>query len=134
MEDAGLKVRRIHASFEDIPISLKGNLEPAFGNADFIPTDREHTVFALQLSNGNLYFRLLSPPVGDYLVACSAAYFEITDTRISPIWRCRLRPSGTFELAPPSFFALDHYYDRLSDGEPEVVEDFRRVKKSLLDE
>jgi hypothetical protein len=65
----------------------------------------------------------------DLLFPTPLCLFEVTDPRLPSIWVARIRPDGLLELAPPSFDDL--YYDRLSDGEPETLSDFRRVRAQI---
>lgn len=57
--------------------------------------------------------------------------FAIVDNRVSKYWEVFDRGDGEIQLCPPSF-NQKYYHDDLSEGIPEIVEDFERVC-SLLD-
>lgn len=57
--------------------------------------------------------------------------FRISDPRVSCYWEAREQPDGTLTLLPPSLYDIEFYQDRLSDGDPEVVQDFARVRTEL---
>ncbi len=56
--------------------------------------------------------------------------FEIIDPRPSRYWLARRLGNGDLALWPESF-SRDYYHDDLTDGVPEVVADFRRVRALL---
>ncbi len=59
--------------------------------------------------------------------------FEIVDGRASNYWEARFWEDGSLTFWPPSFYR-EYYHDDLSEGVPEVVEDFKRVRALLESE
>jgi hypothetical protein len=53
--------------------------------------------------------------------------FEITDGRPSMYWVSKFYEDGSFNMQPPSFYN-EFYHDDLSEGIPEVYEDYCKVR------
>ncbi len=53
--------------------------------------------------------------------------FQIVDGTASRHWEVRETQAGIITLWPSSFYK-EYYHDDLSEGVPEVVEDFKRVR------
>jgi hypothetical protein len=68
-----------------------------------------------------------------YVLQAPLVLFDVIDARISSKWILGHNQLGDVCLWPPSFFA-EFYHDRLSDGDPELVEDFQRVYAELVAE
>lgn len=56
--------------------------------------------------------------------------FEVVDPRVSAQWELRQHEDGQVTLWPPALYR-EFFHDDLSEGEAEVVADFRRVRESL---
>ena len=56
--------------------------------------------------------------------------FEVVDPRPSRYWIAQKTKDNSLTLGPPSFFRR-YYHDDLTDGVPEVVDDFRQVAALL---
>lgn len=54
----------------------------------------------------------------------------VEDPRASSLWELRINPGKVVHLWPPSFYQ-EFYHDDLSEGVPEVVEDYKRVVSLL---
>lgn len=67
------------------------------------------------------------------LVHVPIVLFEIVDNRPSNYWVVKKFSDGTVTLWPPSFYQ-EFYHDDLSEGVPEIMEDFKRVKEMILSE
>ena len=59
--------------------------------------------------------------------------FEIADPHVSRYWEVRQLEDGETALFPESFYQK-YYFDKLTDGVPEVVADFNDVYAMLHDE
>jgi hypothetical protein len=113
-----------------------GYLGPGFlRNQDFhITPGKEYVVFGLTvvIEPGYPGRGLRVEHLTDYgnLVGTPICLFEILDGTVSQYWQTRVREDGTVTLWPPTFYR-EFYHDDLSDGEPDVVEDFKRVKELI---
>ena len=65
-----------------------------------------------------------------YILSAPLAMFEIVDPRPSTKWTFGRSQNGEWCFWPPSFFA-DFYADKLSDGDPAMVDDFQRIYAEL---
>jgi hypothetical protein len=61
------------------------------------------------------------------------ALFEITEDSASRFWKVVSTKNGTLKIWPKSFFK-QYYHDDLSEGVPEIVEDFRKVADMIKSE
>ena len=91
---------------------------------------QEYVVYGITIMGGEPWVEIAS--VFEYVYSVPLCLFEIVDGRVSRHWEARWFPSGTFALWPPSFYQ-EYYHDFLSDGDPAMLEDFRRVR-ALIDE
>jgi len=75
---------------------------------------------------------LLLEHVDDYghLVTTPACLFDILDGTVSRYWQIRVGRDGMVTLWPPSFYR-QYYHDDLSENVTEVVEDFKRIRRSI---
>ena len=67
------------------------------------------------------------------LIQAPLCLFRITDPRASRFWEIRVSGEGVITLCPAPFYQ-ESYLERLSDRVPEVVEDFWRVHRLLIEE
>jgi hypothetical protein len=110
-------------------LGLKFFKDRAFG----VILGREYIVFALTIvvepdaSGRGLFLDHLTETNYGNLVRTPACLFEIVDGTASRYWEVRVREDGTVTLWPPSFYR-EYYHDDLSEGLPDVVEDFRRIR------
>ena len=56
--------------------------------------------------------------------------FEILDNSVSKYWKCKYQNNGLISFLPESFYR-EFYHDDLSEGVPEIVEDFKKVSKLI---
>ena len=132
-----MKVRVKYWSIKDLPEERLQRLEnldrlKSIGyNAGGVPLGTEFTVYGIMFREGNVVYNLADTPEGEILVMCLAELFDIVDPRTSKYWECRIPNEGGLCLWPRSWFELEYYHDRLSDGDPEIEEDFRRIKSLL---
>ena len=68
-----------------------------------------------------------------YILQAPLVLFDVVDPRMSSKWVLGRNQLGDVCIWPPSFFA-EFYHDRLSDGDPELLEDFRRIYAELVTE
>lgn len=68
-----------------------------------------------------------------YILQAPLVLFDVVDPRMSSKWVLGRNQLGDMCIWPPSFFA-EFYHDRLSDGDPDLVEDFRRIYAELVTE
>jgi hypothetical protein len=81
----------------------------------------------------NLYGTNVTVAIDDdegHLAEVPLCLFEIVDDRASRYWVIRQWEGGADALWPPSFFA-EFYHDDLSEGMPEMVSDYERVKRQI---
>ncbi len=91
---------------------------------------QEYVVYGISTMGGMPWVEIAS--AFEYVYPVPLCLFEIVDGRVSRYWEVRWFPDGDLTLWPPSFYR-EYYHDLLSDGVPEVLEDFRRVR-ALIDE
>lgn len=93
-----------------------------------------YTVLGLTFHvRSNLYGTNVTAAIDDNdgrLVEVPLCLFEVVDDRSSRYWVIRRWEDGTVALWPPSFFS-EFYHDDLSEGVPEVVSDYERVKRQI---
>ena len=68
-----------------------------------------------------------------YIMQAPLVMFDIVDPRVSAKWIMGRSQMGDLCFWPPSFFT-EYYHDKLSDGDPKLVEDFRRIYAELQEE
>ena len=135
-----MKVKVKYRTIDDAPAENKRSLFTrdwlyrAGFDTEFASIGDEFIVYGIYLSEGNLWYNLAKPPRGSAVIMVLAALFEISDPTISQHWECRVDGSGDFAIWPRSWFEIPFYHDRLSDGDPEVVEDWQKVKRLFDDE
>lgn len=103
-----------------------------FKEQDFhVTLGKEYIVFGLSVSGepGHIGLGLSVEILSDYgnLVGCPVCLFEIVEATASRYWEVCVGGHRIITFWPSSFYG-DHYHDRLSDGKPDIVEDFRRVR------
>jgi hypothetical protein len=133
-----MKVKSKYKNINEMPIeaaSLLNNLEDLKRlryNTEFMPLGTEFVVYGMDVVEGNVMYRIANPPDGSFVITCLAALFEISERKVSKHWECRFdNKTGNFAIWPPSWFKFAYYHDRLSDGESEVVEDWKEAKRVL---
>ena len=89
----------------------------------------EYLVYALEFHSGHVWVELA--PDFDQIIAAPLFLFEVSDPAVPPIWRLKVLEDGSVMLWPPSFFR-EYYHSDLAEGVPEVVDDFRDVRETLL--
>lgn len=113
------------------------NLDPRIGHVVHATPGRLYTVLALTAYGvpspvrSGVYLDL----VDDYgrWSENPMFLFELVDNRPSKYWVAKKFPDSTLALWPESFYR-ECYHDRLTDGEPEYVDDFQRVRTLLESE
>lgn len=65
-----------------------------------------------------------------YIMSAPLVMFEIVDPRPSAKWTFGRNQNGEWCFWPPSFFT-NFYADKLSNGDPALVNDFQRVYAEL---
>ncbi|HET7035893.1 MAG TPA: hypothetical protein VFI42_09460, partial [Thermomicrobiaceae bacterium] len=102
----------------------------------FLVEGKEYLVFGLLLtvdSPANEVDTWITYFDGADLWDAPLGNFEIVDPRISRHWEFQRWTDGAVTLWPPSF-AEEYYRSELRDWEPEVVADFKRVRRLLESE
>ena len=94
---------------------------------------REYIVYAMTLFHGHMWYYICDDMYTYYPIWNPAALFEVTDSRLPSNWRYSSFPSrndaGEIVLFAPERWAHDpYYYDQLTDGVREYVENFRALK------
>ena len=95
-----------------------------------ITAGKKYTVYGISCGAGNIWFDIVDDDEMCYTVGVLAVFFTISDSKPSKTWVCHLNDRGFLFLWPPSWLE-PLYHDRLTDGDPEVVADFGRVKAAV---
>ena len=66
-------------------------------------------------------------------VSVPLCLFEIVDPRVSRHWEARKGEAAALRLWPPSFYE-GYFHDDLSNGVPDAVREFERVRQLIEDE
>jgi hypothetical protein len=90
---------------------------------------KEYIVYGLSILSGTPWIYILNN-AETYIYSEPLSLFEIIDSRVSKYWEIRTEDDGTLFFWPHSFFQ-PYYHDDLSEGIPEVVKDFQRVKELI---
>lgn len=96
---------------------------------------KEYLVFGMSvvdsfLGNKNcVLVEIITSPLG-YISSTPLSLFEILDSRVSKYWEYRKSNLEGITFWP-SLFYQDFFHDDLSDGEPDVVAQFRKLKTLL---
>ena len=114
-EEQGKKLGKYY-----IPELLSYDIEP----------DKIYIVFGLSIRDGAPW--ALIENVFHYLYLVPLCLFEIIDARVPKYWEMRLIDNDVL-FRPPSFFP-DYFIDQLSDGLPEVVKEFKKMKALMVEE
>jgi len=91
---------------------------------------KEYVVFGMSLFGGMPWVDMASQATfadPGFLHPAPLCLFEIVDGRVSRYWEARQHGDRDLVLQPRSFYR-DYYHDDLSEGVPEVVEDFARMR------
>src|SRR5690348_16577289 len=64
------------------------------------------------------------------LIAAPICLFEFVERTPSTHWERRVRKNGSVDLCPSSFYR-EYFFEDISEGVPEVVADFRAVRKII---
>lgn len=91
---------------------------------------KEYVVFGIRIFDGMPWVEIASAASfadPGYLYPVPLFLFEIVDGGVSRYWEARRRGDAGLVLEPRSFYR-DYYHDDLSEGVPEVVEDFARMR------
>jgi hypothetical protein len=134
-----LKVKSRFRSIEALPPDRAKLLSRQEGshlfpwNTKFAPLGTEFIVYGIEFVEGNLCYRIGNPPQEAYTILGLAVLFDVTDPRVSRHWEFHVGSDGWFTLGPSSW-SIEFYHDRLSDGEPELVDDFASIKKRFAEE
>lgn len=93
--------------------------------------DQEYIVYCVSILGGAPWVDIISES-GLYCYSVPLCLFDIIDNRVSRYWKIQICDDGDILFWPKSFYK-PYYHDDLSEGIPEVVADFLKVKK-LIDE
>ncbi|RMG27520.1 MAG: hypothetical protein D6732_20015 [Methanobacteriota archaeon] len=103
---------------------LGDNYQP--GKQEFgVEIGKEYIVFGLSVLGGSVWIDIESEM--EYIYPVPLCLFEIIDGRVSKYWEIRTTTGGNVLVWPSSFFR-EYFHDDLSEGVPEVLEEFRRIK------
>lgn len=92
----------------------------------------EYIVYSMSIIEGTPWIDVFGKRI-EGIHSVPLCLFEIIDDSVSKYWVVRIVDNYNLLLWPPSFFS-HCYHDRLSDDVEEVVEDFKRVQKMLIEE
>lgn len=132
-----MKVKCIYKTFEELPketfdLLLQINeLKNLNSNKPCITVGKEYIVYGIHSSLGNTWYFIADDDYIDYPVCVLAVFFKIIDPRISKYWHFDIDKNGDFSLWSPSWNQIEYYFDRLTDGEPDIVEDFKKIKEQI---
>ena len=99
-----------------------------------ITLGKEYVVYGIHTALENVWYFICDDDYLYYPVFDLAVFFEITDSRISKYWEISVNESGVIKLWPSSWLKDEYYIDRLTDGEKDIVADFKRIKKEMDEE
>lgn len=92
----------------------------------------EYIVYGMTFLDGVPWVEIANQ-ANTYVYSVPLCLFEIVDGTVSKYWVARFHQNGDFLLWPPSFYT-PYYHDDLTDGVPEIVEDFLRVQRLIMEE
>ena len=95
-----------------------------------VSVGEKYLVFGLTIMNGEPWVDIMLLPSG-YLHSVPLCLFEILDRHVSKYWVIGFGPKGNITIGPPSILDQPYYFDDLSNGVAEVVDDFRRIRELL---
>lgn len=103
------------------------------GQMEFgVKAGHEYIVFGITFLSGAPWVDILSQS-RTYVYSVPLCLFNVVDGSVSKYWVAKVDQNGNFFLWPPSFYQ-PYYHDDLSEGVPEVVEDFQRVRQLIIEE
>lgn len=133
-----MKIRTVFSTIEDLPperVQTLCNVSRvrAIGyNAQFVSLGTELIVYGIEVTDGNVFYRIGDQPGERHTILCLAALVEVTDGRLSRYWEYHYTSAG-FTIGPRSWMA-SCFHDRLSEGEPAIVSEFERLKQLMQEE
>ena len=92
---------------------------------------KEYIVYAISEWQGNLSYYICDERYTYYPIHNPAPLFEIVDARYSRYWQVQLATNGLLEIAFELWFSIPNFYDKLTDGEPEAVLIFDKIKELM---
>lgn len=92
----------------------------------------EYVVYSMSILDGAPWIDVYGKGI-DCIHSVPLCLFEIIDGTVSKYWVAKIVDDGILLLWPPSFYA-PYYHDDLTDDVKEVVEDFNRVQKLIIEE
>lgn len=93
---------------------------------------QEYVVYGISFLGGAPWVEIVGES-NTYVYSVPLCLFEITDGTVSKYWVARIDQDGDILMWPPSFYKA-YYHDDLSEGILEVVKDFQRVQKLIMEE
>ena len=91
----------------------------------------EYTVLGLGVWDGVTWVEIAMPT--EVVISVPLFLFQITDPRASTLWEVRSHEDGALTLWPSAFYG-EFFHDRLSEGDPELVEKLRELQRRMWDE
>ena len=93
----------------------------------------EYLVYGIIFHDQQASMYLCTEDGPDYPIWYPLPLFEIVDSRASRIWRLAvdLSRSGDARIVPEDWARDNYFYDRLTDGDPEAVRAWDKMKTIL---
>src|SRR3972149_3066768 len=93
---------------------------------------QEYIVFAMSIINGESWVQIEEKGF-EFLIPVPLCLFEIVNGKVPSSWEVCIK-GVNIHLWPSSFYKDQYYHDKLSDGDPEILENYREVKTQILKE
>ena len=135
-----MKVRCIYESLNELPEDLAAKvlnravLESVGQDTPAITKGKEYIVLGICCCSGNMEFDIINDMHESFSVSVLAVFFEVIDSIFPSCWRIEIASQGDFRIWPRSWISDPYYHDRLSEGESEIVSDFKQVCASIIQE
>lgn len=103
------------------------------GKMEFgISIGQEFVVFGMCFLDGIPWIEIANDSM-TYVYSVPLCLFKVIDSHVSKYWSLHTNENGDIYLWPLSFYK-PFYHDDLTDGVPDIVKDFQRVRDMILEE
>jgi hypothetical protein len=127
-----MKIRCIANKGTELPKNYLNPLLDITAETEFkLIVGKEYIVYAISEWQGNLSYYICDERYTYYPIHNPAPLFEIVDGRYSRYWQVQLATNGLLEIAFNYWFSIPNFYDKLTDGEAEILLIFDKMKELM---